>query len=52
MDTLNFTTTIKLQNPIAIIKFVRKKSALFIIKFLFEFKFFQFASIVSAISVT
>ena len=52
MDTFNFTITIKLPNPIAIIKFVRKKSALFIIRFLFEFKLFQFASIESATSVT
>ena len=41
IDTFNFTTTIKLKNSIAITKFVRKKSVFFIIKILFEFKFFQ-----------
>ena len=41
MDTFNFTTTIKLKKSIAITKFVRKKSAFFISKFLFEFKFFK-----------
>ena len=41
MDTFNFTTTIKLKKSIAITKFVRKKSAFFIIKFLCEFKFFK-----------
>ena len=41
MDRFDFTATIKLKNPIAITKFVRKKSAFFIIKFLFEFKFFK-----------
>ena len=41
MNTFNFKTTIKLKNSIAITKFVRKKSAFFIIKILFEFEFFQ-----------
>ena len=41
MDTFNFTTIMKLKNPMAIAKFVRKKSAFFIIKILFEFKFFK-----------
>ena len=41
MDTFNFTTIIKLKKSIAITKFVRKKSAFFIIKFLFQFKFFK-----------
>ena len=47
MDTFNFTTTIKLKNAIAITKFVRKKSAFFIIIFLFEFKIFQCVGIES-----
>ena len=41
MDMLNFATKIKLQNATIIKIFVRKKSAFFIIKFLFEFKFFK-----------
>ena len=41
MDTFNFTTIMKLKNSMAITKFVRKKLAFFIIKILFEFKFFK-----------
>ena len=41
MDMLDFAKRIKLQNARKIKIFVRKKSAFFIIQFLFEFKFLK-----------